>query len=61
MVAAVESLWESAAFQPGDKVQTLKGSLRGEIVGLLDDGRVKWRTETGTILIALPESLVRDD
>lgn len=46
---------------PGDRVRTLKGSLRGAIVKILDDGRVKWRTESGTELIALPEALTLDD
>lgn len=60
MTAIVESLFQSAIFQPGDRVKTLKGSLRGVIVSILEDGRVKWRAETGTEFVALPESLVRD-
>ena len=60
MRATMDSLWQSASFQPGDKVRTLKGSLRGVIVEILDDGRVKWRAETGSIFTGLPESLVRD-
>jgi hypothetical protein len=61
MVAIVESLSQSAAFQPGDRVKTLKGTLRGVITGILDDGRVRWRAETGTEFLALPESLIPDD
>ena len=57
----LESLCRAADFSPGDKVKTLKGSLRGRIVETLDDGRVKWCAETGTVFIALPESLIRDD
>ena len=58
MTAIVESLSRSANFQPGDKVKTLKGSLHGVIVEILDDGRAKWRAETGSLFIGLPESLV---
>ncbi len=61
MIETVDSLWQSASFRPGDRVKTLKGSLRGVIVKILDDGRVKWRAEPGTELIALPESLRPDD
>ena len=61
MVAIVESLCVSAQFQPGDRVKTFKGTLRGVIVKILDDGRVKWRAEMGSELIALPETLLRDD
>ena len=56
-------LWElcqAADFQPGDRVKTLRGSTRGIIVRLLPDGRVVWRGESGTELVALPESLLRD-
>lgn len=60
MISIVESLSQSAAFQPGDRVKTLKGTLRGVITGILGDGRVRWRAETGTEFIALPESLVPD-
>jgi len=61
MVSIVESLSRSANFRPGDKVRTLKGSLCGVIVKILDDGRVKWRAETGTEFLGLPESLMPDD
>ena len=54
----LESLCRAAEFSPGDNVQTLKGSLRGTVVAVLDDGRLKWETEAGTVLIALPESLL---
>jgi len=57
----LESLFRAAEFSPGDKVRTLKGSLRGVIVKILDDGRVKWRAETGTEFLGLPENLVPDD
>ena len=61
MVATLESLCQHASFQPGDKIRTLKGSLHGVIVKILDDGRVKWLAETGTEFLGLPESLVADD
>ena len=60
MVGIVESLCESAAFQPGDPVMTLRGSTRGVILRLLEDGRVVWRPDGSSAeVIALPESLAR--
>jgi hypothetical protein len=61
MERILESLCRNADFSPGDRVRTLKGSLCGVIVEILDDGRVKWRAETGSILMCLPESLLPDD
>lgn len=61
MISIVESLCLISDFEPGDRVKTLKGTLRGVIVEILDDGRVKWRAETGTEFMASPESLARDD
>jgi hypothetical protein len=61
MVAIVESLCRTVAFKQGDRVRTFKGTLRGVIVKILDDGRVKWRAETGSDFIALPETLLLDD
>ncbi|MCK9590156.1 MAG: hypothetical protein M0Q93_12440 [Terrimicrobiaceae bacterium] len=61
MIAIVESLSCSASYQPGDRVKTLKGTLRGVIVKILDDGRVKWRADTGTEFLGLPGSLAPDD
>jgi hypothetical protein len=61
MLSTLESLCQHTSFQPGDKVRPLKGSLHGVIVKTLDDGRVKWRAETGTEFLGLPESLVPDD
>ena len=59
MLAMIESLFETANFQPGDRVKTLRGSTRGVIKQMLDDGRVVWQPEgTRSELIALPESLV---
>jgi hypothetical protein len=60
MVRIVESLCESASFQPGDRVKTLRGSTQGVILRLLDDGRVVWQPDgSHSELLALPESLAR--
>ena len=60
MVEIVESLWESAAFQPGDRVKTLRNSVQGVIIRCLEDGRVAWRPDgSAAELRSLPESLVR--
>ena len=61
MVEIVESLCESASFQPGDRVKTLRGAAHGVIRRILDDGRVVWQPEgTQSELTALPESLLRE-
>lgn len=61
MVGIVESLCETADWQPGDRVKTLRGSLRGVIVRMLEGGRVVWRPDgTESELMALPESLCSD-
>jgi transcription elongation factor len=60
MARIMEELCEAASFQPGDRVKTLRGSMRGTIVRLLPDGRVVWRADSGTELTALPESLLRN-
>lgn len=60
MIQAVDSLCASADYQPGDRVQTLRGTTRGVIVRILDDGRVVWTPDgTETELTGLPESLRR--
>jgi len=61
LTALIESLFRSASFEPGRRVKTMKDSLRGVIIRIVDDGRVEWRAETGTEFIALPESLLPDD
>jgi len=59
MAEIIESLCETASFQPGDHVKTLRGSTHGVIKQILDDGRVVWQPRgTKSELIALPESLV---
>jgi len=61
MVEIVESLCQSAEFQAGDRVKTLRGSTRGIILRILPDGRVLWQPDgSQSELIALPESLLRN-
>ena len=60
MIQAVESLCASADYQPGDRVQTLRGSTRGVIVRILNDGRVVWTPDgSAAELTGIPESLRR--
>ena len=57
----LESIMESASFQAGDRVHTLKGSLKGIVRRILPDGRVLWQPNgKKDELIALPESLLRE-
>ncbi|MFM8365625.1 MAG: hypothetical protein ACKOAS_10805 [Verrucomicrobiota bacterium] len=59
MISAVESLWQAASIAVGDRVQTLRGSTRGTVTRVEEDGRIVWRPEGSTLdLIALPESLL---
>ena len=59
MVQIIESLCQSANFQPGDRVKTLRGSLHGVIVRVLADGKVVWLPDGAeNELTALPESLL---
>jgi hypothetical protein len=61
MAAAVDELYSSADFQPGDRVKTLRGSTHGVVLRRLNDGRVAWRADSGGAeLTALPESLLRE-
>ena len=61
MVEILESLSETADWKPGDRVKTLRGSLRGKIVRILEDGHIVWRPDgTKSELTALPESLCAD-
>ena len=57
MIQIVESLCAVADLAPGTRVKTLRGSTHGVVVRVLEDGRVVWRKEAGSELIALPESL----
>jgi hypothetical protein len=62
MVAMIDELFRSASFGVGDRVKTMRGSLRGVITRVLEDGRVAVRPDQGTSeLLSLPESLLPDD
>jgi hypothetical protein len=61
MTTIVDSLSESVFYKSGTRVKTLKGSLRGTITAVLEVGRLRWRADTGTEFLALPESPVPDD
>lgn len=59
MCDAVKTLSRSSDFKPGDRVKTLRGSTRGIIVSLREDGRVLWRPDGGASeLTSLPEGLL---
>ncbi|HUD48127.1 MAG TPA: hypothetical protein VMR33_14945 [Candidatus Baltobacteraceae bacterium] len=61
MAGIVDSLCETTDWKGGDRVKTLRGSLRGTILRVLKDGRVTWKADgTDSELTALPESLVRE-
>src|SRR5436309_73112 len=57
MVLAIESLCQSTGLKPGDRIKTLRGTTRGVVLRLLEDGRVVWRPDGGGELTGLPESL----
>jgi hypothetical protein len=62
MIEMVESLCAAASeLPPGTRVRTLRGITHGTVVRILEDGRIVWRTEAGSELIALPEALTTDD
>ena len=62
MISAVDSLWQSALLNEGDRVQTMRRTTRGVVTLILEDGRIAWRPEDSTLeLIALPESLLPQD
>jgi len=62
MVAIIEGLCRSVELQPGDRVQTLRGTKHGVVKRLLDDGRVAWQPDGSQVeLTALPETLTREE
>jgi hypothetical protein len=62
MVEIVETLCQSADLRSGDRVRTLRGSLRGVIKRILPDGRVVWQADgSSSELTALPETLTREN
>jgi hypothetical protein len=60
MVGIVHGVWFAAeTFVPGVRVRTLRGSARGVVQRVLDDGRIAWLPDGGSMeLLALPESLL---
>lgn len=58
MAEILDSLYRSAEFKPGDRVRTFRGSMRGVILSVEADGRVRWRADSGTELLTLPEALL---
>ena len=62
MASIIEELCRSAAFMVGSRVKTLRGSLRGVVTRVLEDGRVAVRPDgSGSEMISLPENLLPDD
>lgn len=62
MIAIVEELCRAADLQPGMRVKSLAGSMRGIITRVLDDGRLAVRPDgSAGELIALPENILHDD
>lgn len=59
MESGLITLAQLADFNPGDRVQTLRGSMNGTILRVEPDGCVVVKTDTGTELTALPESLLK--
>jgi hypothetical protein len=61
MEQGLATLAELANFVPGQRVRTFKGSARGEVLRVLEDGRIVWRPDgSKSELLALPESLLRE-
>jgi hypothetical protein len=58
MARIVNELCVAAELKAGDRVKTLRGTIHGTIVRVLEDGRVVWRADSGAELTALPESLI---
>lgn len=62
MSAMLTELCAAADFAPDQRVKTLRGSMRGVITRVLEDGRVAVRAEgSASELFCLPESLLPDD
>jgi hypothetical protein len=60
MAQIVDGLCAAADLKPGDRVKTLRGSMRGKILRVLSDGRVVWQTDSGAELTELPEALIKE-
>ncbi len=60
-VALVEALSRTPTFEVGDRVRTIKGSLRGKVIAVLDGGRTRWRADSGVVFVGTVDLLLRDD
>ena len=60
MLRMVNELCDAAGFKPGDRVKTMRGSMSGTILRMLEDGRVVWRADSGAELTGLLESLIHE-
>jgi flavin-dependent dehydrogenase len=62
MVQIIEALSRAADLLAGTRVRTLRGSVRGVITRVLEDGRVAVRADGAAgEMISLPENLMPDD
>lgn len=62
MVQVIEELCRAADLVPGMRVRTLRGSVRGVITRVLEDGRVAVRADGAAgEMISLPENLMPDE
>lgn len=59
MRQAIDSLWRAAQFSSGQRVMTLRKTAHGEVIRVLEDGRVVWRPDGSEAeLTTLPEGLI---
>lgn len=62
MIEAMESLSEAVDWEAGDRVKTLRGSLHGTVLRVLEDGKIVWRPDgTDEELTSMPENLRREE
>lgn len=61
MMGVLLDLEKVASFAIGDRVKSMRGSLRGVVTRVLDDGRIAIRPDgSATELLSLPESLCHE-
>ena len=61
MAQMLEGLCAAANHHPRDRVKTLRGTARGVVLRILDDGRIVWKVDgSGAELTSLPESLISE-
>jgi len=60
MEKTVNSLWQSSvSFKIGDRVKTLRETLQGTVIQILEDGKIQWQPDNSSqVLASLPESLL---